>query len=74
MTMIQELTIAEEAQLILLDVFNEDEIAQNYCINLLCEQEQIVVCPENQDQINELIVEFEDELHSIYKFYSNEPL
>ncbi|NBW57574.1 hypothetical protein EBR43_07295 [bacterium] len=72
--MIQELTATEEAQLILLDVFNEDKEGEEHCLNILFEDFNISLDSEDKEKICNLIIEYEDDLHSMYNFYLNEPL
>lgn len=71
MTMIETLTANQEAELIILDVFNTDEAGKEYCMNILCEQEGVNMSDMTSDEVDNLIIEFEDELHHLYNLYSN---
>lgn len=71
MTMIETLTANQEAELIILDVFNTDETGKEYCMNILCEQEGVNMSDMTSDEVDNLTIEFEDELHHLYNLYSN---
>lgn len=60
------LTVAEEAAIILSDIFDGDTEAEQAAIAELAEAEGIAVCPENQDEINEMILANEDALYERY--------
>lgn len=60
------LTVAEEVAIILSDIFDGDVVAQEAAIAELAEVEGIAVCPENQDEINEMILANEDALYERY--------
>lgn len=60
------LTAAEEVALILSDLFDGDADAEQAAIAELAEAEGIAVCPENQDEINDLILNNEDALYERY--------
>jgi hypothetical protein len=60
------LTIAEEAAIILNDIFDGDLETEQAAIAELAEAEGIAVCPENEDEINDLIIANEDALYAKY--------
>jgi hypothetical protein len=60
------LTIAEEVALIMADLFNGDTESQEAAIAALAEANGIAVCPETEDEINDLILTNEDALYGQY--------
>jgi hypothetical protein len=60
------LTIAEEVALIMADIFDGDTEAQEAAITALAEANGIAVCPETEDEINDLILSNEDALYEQY--------
>jgi hypothetical protein len=70
--MIPTLTTTEEADLILDDIFDQDHDGQLAVISMLCEQFDIEQCPENEDQIEDLVVEHEDLISQMYQNYLTE--
>jgi hypothetical protein len=70
--MIPTLTTTEEADLILDDIFDRDYDGQVAVISMLCDQFDIEQCPENQDQIDDLVVENEDLIAQMYQNYLTE--
>lgn len=60
------LTIAEEVALIMADLFEGDTEAQEAAIIALAEANGIAVCPETEDEINNLILTNEDALYEQY--------
>jgi hypothetical protein len=69
--MIHTLSTAEEYQLVVEDVFDADETAADICINELCEEIGIANCPENEEEIMEAVIHYEDFLVTIYDHYRN---
>jgi len=67
--MIPTLTTQEEVDLILDDIFDQDYDGQVSVIAQLCDDFDIDQCPENEDEIQDLIVEHEDLIESMYKNY-----
>lgn len=67
--MIATLTTTEEADLILDDIFDQDYDGQLAVIALLCDYFAIAQCPENEDEIEDLIVENEYLISQMYKDY-----
>lgn len=70
--MIPVLTATEEADLILNDIFDHDYDGQLAVISMLCEQYDIEQCPENEDQIEDLVIENEDLIAQMYQNYLTE--
>lgn len=60
------LTLAEEVSIIMNDIFDGDVEAQEAAIAELAEAEGIAVCPETEDEINDLILANEDALYERY--------
>lgn len=60
------LTLEEEVSIILNDIFDGDLDAQNAAIAELAEEHGIAVCPENETEIQELILDSEDALYARY--------
>jgi len=69
--MIPTLTISEEYQLILDDIFDADETATEECINDFCEQIGLANCPENAEEIMSNVIEHEDFLATIHQHYQS---
>ena len=67
--MIPTLTTQEEVDLILDDIFDQDYDGQIAVIAQLCDDFGVAQCPENEDEIQDLIVEHEDLVESMYKNY-----
>ena len=67
--MIPTLTTQEEVDLILDDIFDQDYDGQIAVISQLCDDFGVAQCPENEDEIQDLIVEHEDLVESMYKNY-----
>jgi len=67
--MIPTLTTQEEVDLILDDIFDQDYDGQVAVIAQLCDDFGVAQCPENEDEIQDLIVEHEDLVESMYKNY-----
>lgn len=70
--MIPTISATEEADLILDDIFDQDYDGQLAVISMLCEQFDVEQCPENQDQIDDLVVEHEDLISKMYQNYLTE--
>ena len=60
------LNIAEEVALIMADLFDGVIEAQEAAIAALAEANGIAVCPETEDEINDLILTNEDALYEQY--------
>jgi hypothetical protein len=60
------LTAAEEVALIMADLFDGDEDAQSAAIAELAEAAGIANAPENQEEINDLILTNEDAMYARY--------
>ena len=60
------LNIAEEVALIMADLFDGVIEAQEAAIAALAEANGIAVCPETEDEINDLILANEDALYEQY--------
>ncbi len=69
---IPTLTAVEEAELILDDVFDQDYDGQIAVIAQLCEEFGIAQCPENEEEIQDLVIENEDLLYQMYEDYLSE--
>jgi len=67
--MIPTLTTQEEVDLILDDIFDQDYDGQIAVIAQLCDDFGVAQCPENEDEIQDLIIEHEDLIESMYKNY-----
>lgn len=68
--MIPKMTIQEEANLIIADIFGNDYANRGHVINDLCEDNGIAYDPDlNGDEINELIVNNEDTIRIMYADY-----
>ena len=67
--MIPTLTTQEEVDLILDDIFDQDYDGQIAVIAQLCDDFGVAQCPENEEEIQDLIVEHEDLIESMYKNY-----
>jgi len=67
--MIPTLTTQEEVDLILDDIFDRDYDGQVAVIAQLCDDFGIDQCPENEDEIQDLIIEHEDLIETMYKNY-----
>jgi hypothetical protein len=63
------LTAQEEVDLILDDIFDQDYDGQVSVIAQLCDDFGIDRCPENEDEIQDLIIEHEDLIQTMYKHY-----
>lgn len=66
---IPQLTIEEEADLILNDVFLDDTTGQAECLSRLAELQGQVCSKMNQSEINDMIIDNEDDLHALYDDY-----
>jgi hypothetical protein len=65
--MISQMTIQEEADLIISDVFGDDYSNRGIVIQELCEENGIAYDPDlNGDEINKLIIDNEDDLYMRY--------
>jgi hypothetical protein len=65
--MIPKMTIQEEADLIIGDVFGDDYGNRGIVIQELCEENGIAYDPDlNSDEINRLIIDNEDDLYMRY--------
>ena len=60
------LSVAEEVALIMADLFDGDTEAQEAAVAALADAEGIAVCPETEDEINDLILSNEDALYEQY--------
>lgn len=69
---IPTLTAAEEVDLILDDIFDQDYDAQVAVIAQLCEEFGIAQCPENEEEIQDLVIENEDLISQMYQDYLTE--
>lgn len=67
--MIPTLTATEEADLILDDIFEQDYDGQISVISQLCDYFGIAQCPENEDEIEDLVIENEDLIAQMYQDY-----
>ena len=67
--MIPTLTTTEEADLILDDIFEHDYDGQISVISQLCDDFGIAQCPENVDEIEDLVIENEDLIAQMYQDY-----
>ena len=67
--MIPTLTATEEADLILDDIFEQDYDGQISVISQLCDYFGIALCPENEDEIEDLVIENEDLIARMYQDY-----
>jgi hypothetical protein len=65
MNMIEQMSREEEVSLILEDIFDGDNEAQETCIQQLAEMHDLVYSEMNQDEIEELIIENEETLYSL---------
>jgi|LauGreDrversion4_2_1035121.scaffolds.fasta_scaffold04348_10 hypothetical protein len=66
---IPTLTSEEEANLILDDIFDQDYDGQMSVIAGLCDDFGIAHCPENEDEVLDLIIENEDLIYRMYQDY-----
>jgi len=66
------LSPTEEADLILDDIFGQDYDGQIAVISLLCDDYGIAQCPENEDEITDLVIENEDLVAQMYQEYLTE--
>ncbi len=66
------LSPTEEADLILDDIFDQDYDGQISVISLLCNDYGIAQCPENEDEITDLVIENEDLIAQMYQEYLTE--
>lgn len=69
---IPTLTAAEEVDLILDDIFDQDYDGQVAVIAQLCEEFGIAQCPENEEEIQDLVIENEDLISQMYQDYLTE--
>ena len=69
---IPTLTAAEEVDLILDDIFDQDYDGQVAVIAQLCEEFDIAQCPENEEEIQDLVIENEDLISQMYQDYLTE--
>jgi hypothetical protein len=68
--MIPQMTIQEEADLIIVDIFGDDYSNRGLVIQELCEDNGIAYDPDlNGEEINNLIVDNEDTLRIMYTDY-----
>jgi hypothetical protein len=67
--LIPTLTAEEEANLILDDIFDQDYDGQMAVIAELCDDYGIAQCPENEDEITDLVIENEDLVAQMYQDY-----
>jgi hypothetical protein len=69
---IPTLTTTEEVDLILDDIFDQDYDGQIAVIAQLCEEFGIAQCPENEEEIQDLVIENEDLISQMYQDYLTE--
>jgi hypothetical protein len=67
--MIQRLTLAKEVAIILNDVFDGDYDAQKVCVQQLAELQGLTYSEMTEEEIQEMILEHEDRLYSLYSNY-----
>lgn len=66
---IQRLTLAEETSIILNDVFDGDLAAEKVCTQQLAELQGLTYSELSEEEIQEMILENEDQLYSLYAQY-----
>lgn len=66
---IQQLTLEEESDLILNDVFDDDTDAQVPCLTELATLHNLDYSTMTQEEIQDLVVENEDDLYALYDNY-----
>lgn len=65
----QQLTLEEEADLILSDVFGGNEDAQNLCLQQLSELQGMILSDMTEEEVQEMILEHEGQLYEISDEY-----
>ena len=68
--MIQRMSPEEEASLILSDVFDGDETAKESCLRSLAEMYDKIYESLSVEELNELIIEYEDDLYTLSDQYN----
>lgn len=69
--MIQRLTPAEEVAIILNDVFDGYYDAEKVCVQQLAELQGLTYSEMTEGEIQEMILEHEDQLYSLYSNYQD---
>lgn len=68
--MIQQLTLAEEVNLIIQDAFQGDKTAEKTCLKKLAEVHSKTFSKMSEEELQELILEQEDQLYYLFELYS----
>lgn len=72
--MIQQLTLAEEVNIILNDAFRGDKDAEEACLAYLFKSHDLDSSEMTEEEIQEAILEHEDQIYYIYELYENDEL
>ena len=67
--MIQRLSLDEEVSIILNDIFDDDLTVQKICVQQLAELQGLNYSQMSEVEIQEMILEYEDQLYSLQKAY-----
>jgi hypothetical protein len=64
------LTLSEEVDIILTDIFNGDSVGQEYCLQQLASQQDLDLSVSSEEEVQEMILENEDTLYYLYELYT----
>jgi hypothetical protein len=64
------LALEEEVAIILADIFDGDDEGQTSCLDQLASQQELVLSDLSKEEKEELILENEDLLYTLYKQYT----
>jgi hypothetical protein len=64
------LTLSEEVDIILKDIFDEDSEGQDVCLQQLASQQNVDLTTTSEEDVQEMILENEDILYYLYELHT----